>query len=116
MEIKKISAIFDEFRLKDVEQSLIDHGIKGFTLQTVRGRGRYYDSFNETHLIKHIQMDVYVKAEQAKAIVDMIIDVANVNADSEGFVCILPVNEFYWIHDKRSATDSDFQFHDESDE
>ena len=87
MNINKVTAIFDEFRLKEVAETLIRHGVKGFTLHPVRGRGYYFDSFNENHLIKHI------------------------NADSEGLVCIVPVNDLIWIHDKRSATDNDFQFH-----
>ena len=111
MDINKVTAIFDEFRLKEVVETLIRHGVKGFTLHPVRGRGYYFDSFNENHLIKHIQMEIYAKAEQAKEIAQLIVDAAHVNADSEGLVCIVPVNDLLWIHDKRSATDSDFPFH-----
>ena len=59
MQINKVTAIFDDFRLKDVEETLIQHGVKGFTLHPVRGRGRYFDSYNDNHLVKHIQMEVY---------------------------------------------------------
>ena len=111
MQINKVTAIFDDFRLKDVEETLIQHGVKGFTLHPVRGRGRYFDSFNDNHLVKHIQMEVYSRDDQAKDIAQLIIDAAHVNTDSEGLVCILPVNDLLWIHDKRSATDSDFQLH-----
>ena len=51
MDINKVTAIFDEFRLKEVVETLIRHGVKGFTLHPVRGRGYYFDSFNENHLI-----------------------------------------------------------------
>jgi len=101
MDINKVTAIFDEFRLKEVVETLIRHGVKGFTVHPVRGRGYYFDSFNENHLIKHIQMEI----------AQLIVDAAHVNADSEGLVCIVPVNDLLWIHDKRSATDNDFQFH-----
>lgn len=111
MNINKVMAIFDEFRLKNVEETLIRHGVKGFTLHPVRGRGHYFDSFNENHLIKHIQMEVYAKAEQAKEIARLIVDAAYANADSEGLVCIVPVNDLLWIHDKRGAIDNDFQLH-----
>lgn len=47
MQINKVTAIFDDFRLKDVEETLIRHGVKGFTLHPVRGRWRYFDSFND---------------------------------------------------------------------
>ena len=111
MNINKVMAIFDEFRLKNVEETLIRHGVKGFTLHPVRGRGHYFDSFNENHLIKHIQMEVYAKAEQAKEIARLIVDAAHANADSEGLVCIVPVNDLLWIHNKRGAIDNDFQLH-----
>ena len=111
MNIQKVTAIFDEFRLKNVEDSLISHGVKGFTLHPVRGRGEYFDSFNENHLIKHIQMEIYTRSEQARDIAQLIVAAAYVNTDSEGLVCIVPVTDLFWIHDKRSATDSDFQFH-----
>jgi nitrogen regulatory protein P-II 1 len=108
MKINKITAIFDECRLKDVVETLIRHGVKGFTLHPVRGCGYYFDSFNEDHLIRNIQMEIYAKAEQAKNIAQLIVDAAHVNADSEGLVCIVPVNDLLWIHDKRSATYNDF--------
>jgi nitrogen regulatory protein P-II 1 len=56
-------------------------------------------------------MEIYAKAEQAREIAQLIVDAAHVNADSEGLVCIVPVNDLLWIHDKRSATDNDFQLH-----
>tara|TARA_R110002110_G_C13465503_1_gene719020 strand:+ start:4383 stop:4721 length:339 start_codon:yes stop_codon:yes gene_type:complete len=111
MKINKITAIFDELRLEEVESTLIEHGVMGFTLHPVRGRGRYFDSFNDNHLIKHIQMEVYTRADQAKDIAQLIVKAAQVNAESEGLVCIVPVNELFWIHDKRSATEDDFHLH-----
>jgi len=39
------------------------------------------------------------------------VDAAHANADSEGLVCIVPVNDLLWIHDKRGAIDNDFQLH-----
>lgn len=37
MNINKITAIFDEFRLKDVEDALLKHKVTGFTLYPVSG-------------------------------------------------------------------------------
>lgn len=110
MKIRKITAVFDEFRLEDVKNKLILHGVTGFTLFAVRGRGYYFDSFNENHLIRHIEMEVYVDANQAESIAKLIVDTAHVDADGEGLVCITPVDHLYWIHDKRAATESDFKF------
>ena len=111
MNINKITAIFDEMRLEEVEATLLRHGVNGYTLHPVRGRGRYFDSFNKNHLIKHIQMEVYTKAEQTKEITQLIVEAAQVNVDSEGLVCIVPINDLVWIHDKRSAIESDFHLY-----
>lgn len=116
MEIVKVSAIFDEFRLKDVEKALIHHGVSGFTLHSVRGRGRYFDSFNEGNLVKHIQMEVYINANEADAVAQVIIKAAYINADSEGLVSIVPVRDLYFIHDKRKVVDKDFHYHEVNDE
>jgi len=62
-------------------------------------------------VIKHIQMEIYAQSEQARDIAQLIVETAHVNADSEGLVSIVPVADLFWIHDKRSAIDSDFQFH-----
>ena len=81
MNINKVTASFDESCLKEVESALLQHGVKGFTLYPVRGRGYNFDSFNEKkHLIKHIQLEVYVKTDQAKAIAQVIVEAAHVNA------------------------------------
>lgn len=50
-------------------------------------------------------------SEQANDIAQVVVEAAHVNADSEGLVCIVPVNDLFWIHDKCSATDGDFKFH-----
>ncbi|MEC9413199.1 MAG: P-II family nitrogen regulator [Pseudomonadota bacterium] len=111
MNIHKVIAIFDELRLDEVEQTLIQHGVKGFTLHPVRGRGHYFDSFNRDHLTKHIQMEVYTSADQSRLIAQLILDAAHMNVDSEGLVTIVSVNDLLWIHTKKSATDADFHIH-----
>ena len=44
MKINKITAIIDEMGLEEVEANLLRHGVNGYTLHPVRGRGRYFDS------------------------------------------------------------------------
>ena len=108
MSLCKVVAIFDEFRLHEVEQQLLNHGVHGFTLHPVRGRGRYFDSFNEEHLIEHIQMEIYLAESQAKAVSRIISEAAFTGPESEGLVSIVPIQSLVWIHNKREAKDSDF--------
>lgn len=110
-ENKQITAIFDEFRLKNVESALLKHNVTGFTLYPVSGRGHYFDSYNKNHLVKHIKMEVYANAEHAKDIAKIIVEAAHVNAQGEGLVCINPIHEFFWIHEKREALENDFCYH-----
>ncbi len=115
MSLCKVVAIFDEFRLKIVESELIKHGIHGFTLHPVRGHGRYFDSFNESHLVKHIQMEIYASDAQATDMCRLIADAAYSGAESEGLVSVVPVQALYWIHDKREAQSSDFAYREPRD-
>tara|TARA_R110002072_G_scaffold53986_1_gene141952 strand:+ start:273 stop:407 length:135 start_codon:yes stop_codon:yes gene_type:complete len=41
MPIKKITAIIDELQWVKVEKALEVHGVTGFTVQAVKGRGNY---------------------------------------------------------------------------
>ena len=111
MKINKITAIFDEFRLKNVESELLKHNVTGFTLYPVSGRGQYFDSYNQNNLVKHIKMEIYANADHAHDIAKIIIEVAHVNALGEGLVCIDSVQELFWIHEKRCAEVSDFCYH-----
>ncbi len=108
MKINTATAIVDEFRLKDVEEAVIRHDVSGVTLHPVIGRGQDVDSFTENNLIKHIQMEVYANADQAKDVAQLIMDVVHVHADNEGLVSIFPVK----IHDQRAASQEDFHYHE----
>ncbi|GLQ30257.1 P-II family nitrogen regulator [Litoribrevibacter albus] len=108
MSLKKVTAIFDELRLHDVETALLDLGVAGYTVYPVKGRGKYYDHFNEGRLVPHLQMDLYTNTENAETIAKLIMNTAHVNADSEGLVCISPVDELYWIHGLRPSSEQDF--------
>ena len=104
------------YNSQNVENELIKHGVHGFTLHPVRGRGRYFDSFNENHLIKHIQMEIYAANEQANDLCRLISEVAYSGSESEGLVSVVPVQALSWIHDKRPARASDFSFKDSRNE
>jgi len=109
MTFSKVTAIFDELKLQDVEQALVRHKIQGYTLHPVRGKGRYFDSFNSSGLVKHIQMEIITVGKRAGEIGEIIAEAAYSNTDSEGLVAVEPVSEMRWIHDRRLATADDFE-------
>ena len=49
MNMKKLTAIFDEMVLARVEEALLSHGYKGFTIHKATGRGAYADTYNRNH-------------------------------------------------------------------
>lgn len=112
MELCKVTAIFDELRLDDLERALTSHGVRGFTLSKVRGRGHYFNSFNDEQLVRHVQLDIYTSHALAEDIARLMVDALHVNTDSEGLVCITPINQLFWIHDKDLANCGDFQLNE----
>ncbi len=107
MKLSKITAIFDQLRQGVVEETLIGRGVSGFTLFPVRGRGNYFDSYNDDHLVDHVQLEVYVNSDDARDVAFLIVEAAHSGVPNEGLVSISPVDELLWIHDKRTATDKE---------
>jgi nitrogen regulatory protein P-II 1 len=113
MAFKKVVAIFDEQRLEAVKMSLIKHGVTGFMVHEVYGRGKYFDAIDEQHLIKHIQLNTYTIAEHAEKIAKLIVETAHVNADAEGLVAVEAVDSLYWIHTQQPSKAEEHRFHGE---
>lgn len=110
MSLKKVSAIFNEMEKDKLQSAFLKAGIFGYTIHDVRGHGVYNQQYGQTDLVDHLQVDIYTSAECAHSIAEFIIETVSVNADSEGLVAILPVEELYWIHTKEKVTDNEFEF------
>jgi nitrogen regulatory protein P-II 1 len=111
MSFKKVVAIFDEYRLDKVKSSLLKHGVTGFTIHEVYGRGNYFNAINQGHLTKHVQLSIYTSAEHAEEIAKLVVATAHVNADAEGLVAIEAVDNLYWIHTQSPSSIEDHKFH-----
>lgn len=116
MSIKKVTAIFDELRLQEVENALQQHGITGFTIHKAQGRGAYVNNYNRNQLSSHIQMDIYTSQQLAKFVAKLIISAAHVNAEGEGLVSIAPIDELYWIHTKHAVNEAEFSLREIDDD
>jgi nitrogen regulatory protein PII len=108
--LKKVTAIFDELKLEEVESALFRHGVKGMTVHKVRGRGEYFNSYSRNKLTAHILVEVYTTEHIAEKVAKVIMDAAHSNMDDEGLVSIIPVDDFYWIHTKRKIEEAEFNF------
>lgn len=112
MTIKKITAIIDEMQLDNVAKALCDHGVTGFTLHPVTGRGNYSNTFSNDGLVNHKQIEVYTSEEYATQVAHLIMKTADVAVDGEGLVAITSVDELFWVYQQTSAQISDFNFND----
>ena len=109
MSLKKVTAIFDELRLSNVEDAMRKHSITGYTVHKTEGRGNYVDTYNKNNLSPHIQMDIYTSDKYATKVAKVIINTAYANTEDEGLVSITSVDELFWIHTKQLAQEDEFK-------
>ena len=110
MSIKKITAIIDELQLDAVEKALELHGVTGFTVQAVKGRGNYCNTYSRNHLVNHAQIVIYTGDQHARSITTLIMQTADVGAESEGLVEITSVDELFWVHEQSPAVVDEFNY------
>lgn len=110
MAFKKITAIVDEFRLEAIEQALVAHGVSGFFIHSVEGRGHYFNPYKRDGLVNHVVINIYTSDTHTKAIAQMLMRAADVGIKSEGLIAITPVDELYWIKEKKPASEDEFNY------
>lgn len=110
MTIRKVTAIINEMQLDNVAKALCEHGVAGFTIHPVTGRGNYCNTFTKDGLVTHKQIEVYTSEEYATQIACLIMKTADVALDSEGLVAITTVDELFWVYQQTLAQVKDFNF------
>ncbi|MEJ6078422.1 hypothetical protein MT391_07705 [Vibrio sp. 1-Bac 57] len=104
MSYKKVTAIFDQIKLTEVENALKQHSNIGFTIHSVEGKGTYVDLYNINTLSTHIQMDIYTNQDCALQVAKIIIDAAHSNSEDEGLVVISDIDTLFSIHTKQQVS------------
>ena len=66
MAFKKVTAIVDEFRLETIELALQAHGVSGFSIHSVKGRGHYFNPSTRDGLVNHIVISAYTTTHMLK--------------------------------------------------
>ncbi len=110
MKIKKITAIIGDMQLEDVEHALEQHGVTGFTVSTVRGRGKYSNLYTRDQLVSHSKIEIYTSTQHADDICQLIMKAAEIGSVSIGFVAVSDVEQLVWVHEQRVASVDDFNF------
>ena len=112
MKLMKITAIVSETMLPEIEKALESHGVKGFTVHPVKGRGSYCNTYSKNHLIPQTQIEIYTLMEFVEPIKQLIISNADVGVEAEGLVAVTEVTELTWIYQSTSAKEKDFNFYE----
>lgn len=112
MTVKKITAIIDELQLTAVGTALESRGVMGFTVHPVQGRGDYCNTYSRNQLVNHVQIEIYTSGKYAHRIAKLIIQTADVGAQSEGLVAITAVDQLYWICGGDTAAANEFKYYE----
>jgi nitrogen regulatory protein P-II 1 len=98
--MKKIEAIIRPHKLDDVQEALLDAGIKGMTVFEARGVGRqkghkeiYRGSEYEVGLLPKIKIEVVIADADADRAVDVILKAAKTGEIGDGKVFISTIDE-----------------------
>jgi len=110
--MKKIEAIIRRERFSLVDAALKQAGVGGLTMEEVRGRGRtrllttvYVKGIwtQEEEYIRHVKLEIVVKDEDARKVVDAIMSTASTESPGDGKVFVTSVDEFLDIGSKQSG-------------
>ena len=94
MEVKKVSAIFDELRLEDLQEALRTYAASGFSTHCVGASSGNGDA-NSYLSIKHTKIEIYVDAEHAKKVARLIELVVSVDDSDNFLVSIEPIEGLF---------------------
>ncbi|MEW6237758.1 MAG: P-II family nitrogen regulator [Candidatus Omnitrophota bacterium] len=102
--MKKIEAIIKPFKLDEVKDALNDIGIVGMTILEVRGFGRqkghkelFRGSEYVVDLLPKVKIEVVVKDELARQVIDVIMNSARTGNIGDGKIFVSTLDDVYRI-------------------
>ncbi len=107
---QKVTAILRVKMLADVERQLDQHGVSGITVTMVKGFGEWHPDrhFGYTkildRLVRHVRIEVFVEADKADAVIDVIAKAASTGQTGDGIIAVLPVTQFVHIRNHAEQT------------
>jgi nitrogen regulatory protein P-II 1 len=103
-----VVAIIRRTALEAAENKLQQIGVRGFTVIAVRGRGEVFapghDFLAHDPLDDEVKIEVYVAREQARQVLEAIVDAAHTGSEGDGIVAILPVESVVSVRTRAEAT------------
>lgn len=106
MNMRKITAIFQESMLEAVESVLSEHGVTGFTVTSVQGCGEYKNYYKSDQTSRHSRIEIYMAEAQAETVAKAIMNAAHIGVEGDGIVAISPVQSVFRIRTASKLTPS----------
>ncbi len=98
--MKKVEAIIRHFQLESVRDALVEAGIKGMTVNEVKGFGRqkghsevYRGAEYTVDFLPKIKIEVVISSELVEEVVQIIRENAATGKIGDGKIFVLPVEE-----------------------
>ena len=111
--MKKIEAIIKPFKLDDVKDRLREIGVQGMTVSEVKGFGRtggkkevYRGSAYVVDFVPKVMVQIVVKDEMAKDVVEALLSVARTGRIGDGKIFITPIDEVIRIRTGERGEDA----------
>jgi nitrogen regulatory protein P-II 1 len=111
--MKKVEAIIKPFKLDDVKDALNELEISGMTVSEVKGYGRqqghselYRGAEYIVDFLPKIKIEVIVKDDELKTVVETIAKVARTGKIGDGKIFVSPVEEVIRIRTEENGEDA----------
>jgi nitrogen regulatory protein P-II 1 len=111
--MKKVEAIIKPFKLDEVKDALAEVGIQGMTVTEVKGFGRtggkkevYRGSAYVVDFVPKVMVQIVVKDEMAKDVVEALLSVARTGHIGDGKIFITPIDEVIRIRTGERGEDA----------
>ena len=93
--MKKVEAIVRHFKLEELKDALIEHGVRGMTVTEVRGFGRqkghtemYRGTEYTVDFLPKIKIEIAVTEKDLQGVLDTIIQVAQTGQTGDGKIFV----------------------------
>ncbi len=104
MEFAKVTAIFRNAVIEDVERALEKAGVGGFTVIKVQGLGEWEKKFSLFNgPSTHFEIEIFTEADRAEQIANVIMNAADTGSVGDGIVAVSPVQTVFRIRTKTPA-------------
>ncbi len=111
--MKKIEAVIRHYKLEEVKDALTAMGVQGMTVSEVRGFGRqkghkeqYRGAEYTVDFLPKVKMEIVVADEDAKKIIDTIVETARTGQIGDGKIFVSNLDEVIRIRTGETGGES----------